>query len=517
MEKMKKGVKLAALLFSGLLAFSAFAGCGGGGGDDGVTKIRVDLHGWTPTVSSTSTAGSIAYNSPKYIAKEFEELYDNKVKIEWVRDKDLTLDVSDVAQYFSLAIENGSCPSIAFTWGTTFQDRGWYVNLTPYLEETNDYETAPDLKGKKWKDSFEEYIWSLNGISTYMNEIVAVPLTLFAGSASGIFYNVAQLQKMGYVDSANPITPNDYEFGIGEPVNWATWMDIVEEAMSSDPKNINDLATYPYTANCWLMQFELGPAYMSHVVDFIDSNENGIVDGAELLQGVVDGYLDPVRQPYAEELLRECKRYMSKINENNLDSTKWINGTGVASYKSTVSYTPEKNNNYSFKWEMVPTPVKDDTMYTAPYVDWVSFDEAQPNVDLYLNVMKAGVTKNGKLDGEIDENKLFYSVEFLKYLTTREANSVMIDEMNTSIGAVKGVDRPMWLENSAFVKCQFAKTKSVNGWPSGFTTDYSAQMDILFSSWIKGTTSDNDFFAEWNRLQVAGARDMASKLGITLK
>ena len=100
---MKKTITgIVTLLLTVSMLFTA-AACGGGdaSGDNGdVTTIRVDLHGWTPTVSSTSTPGSTAYNSPKEIAREFEELYDNKVKIEWVRDKNLTASAEDVSQYF---------------------------------------------------------------------------------------------------------------------------------------------------------------------------------------------------------------------------------------------------------------------------------------------------------------------------------------------------------------------------------------------------------------------------------
>lgn len=512
---------LACITMASITAFSVTA-CKNntsGGNKDEVTTIRVDLHGWTPTINSTSTAGVKAFNSPKYIAKEFETLHKNKVKIEWVRDKDLTLSAEDIAQYFSLAIEQNACPSIAFTWGTTFQERGWYVDLTQYLSEQNSYEDATDLKNKPWREAFDEYVWHSNRIQSYDGKIVAVPLTVFAGSASAVYYNVAKVKDLGYVENANPSTINDYEFGITNPVNWSTWLELAETAKGQNAKYLIDLSNYPATSNNWLMQFELGPAYLSYATQFIDTDHNGYIDNAELLQGTVDGYLNPVTQPYAKELLTKCKYYMSMLSENNLDTQEWLNGNAVAAYKGSVGYTPQKDENLPYKWEMVPTPVCDDSQYTKDYVTWGSLDDAKPDVDLYLNVMRAGVTKDGTLTGEIDENKLYYSVEFLKYLTTREANSAMIDEMNTSIGAVKGADKPAWLSKSAYAKCQFATTTNSNAWPSGFTLQYNTALDAVFSSWVKGTgdyKNDDVFFAEWNRLQVAGARDMAQKLNITL-
>ena len=523
MKKTITGIVTLLLTVSMLLTAAACGGDDASGDNGDVTTIRVDLHGWTPTVSSTSTPGSTAYNSPKEIAREFEELYDNKVKIEWVRDKNLTASAEDVSQYFALAIENGTCPSIAFTWGTTYQDRGWYIDLTEYLEEENSYETAEDLQGKPWKESFEDYIWTLSAIRTYDDKIVAIPLTLFAGSASTILYNTAKMAEYGLIENGNPTTIDDYELGIDEPFDWNTYLSVVEQAVSENKKYLVDATSYPYTANSWLKQFDLGPAYMSYVLNYedpvagkADKDGDGMLSGQEMLQAVVDGFFDPVTKPYAKELLDSEKEYMQLVDEENADASEWEKGNAVVKFDGSWVYTPEKNTNRSFNWEMVPAPVQDDSDYTRDYVEWVSFEEAQPGVDLYLNIMRPGVTVDGTVDGEIDEDKLFYSVEFMKYLTTREANSAMIDEMNTSIGAVKGCTLPAWLEDSAYINCQFAKTESANGWPGGFVTEISTQMDTLFSQWVSGTY-DGDFYAEWNRLQVEGARKMAESLGITLE
>ena len=524
--------KILCVVLALLLSATVLVACGGGGGggDNGdATVIRVDLHGWTPTVNETSTAGSTAYNSPKYIAAEFEALHDNKVKIEWVRDKDLSLSREDVGQYFSLAISNGTCPAISFTWGTTFQERGWYVDLTSYLEEVNTYETAEDLAGKPWKEAFDDYIWSLDAISTYDGQIAAIPLTLFAGSASCVFYNVEKAKEYGFVDPNTPA--GEYTLGITDPFDWTAYVDFASAAVSDGIQEgkrsyLLDSNNYPYTASSWLMQFNLGPAYMSYALDYedpaegkVDANGDGTVSGQEKLQAVVDGFFNPATKDYAREMLLKEKEYMNLLTDANSDATEWNNGEGALKYDGSWVYTPEVDANRAFDWEMVPAPVEDDSQYTQDYVDWVSFEESQPGVDLYLNVMRAGVTQDGTIDGPIDEDKLYYAVEFLKYLTTREANSAMIEEMNTSIGAVKGADLPMWLEDSAFIDCQFAKTDSVNGWPGGFTTSISTQMDTLFSQWVAGSYSgtDDQFFAAWNDLQVRGAKDMAASLGITLE
>ena len=109
-------------------------------------------------------------------------------------------------------------------------------------------------------------------------------------------------------------------------------------------------------------------------------------------------------------------------------------------------------------------------------------------------------------------------MEFLKYLTTRAANSSMIRESNTSIGAVKGATLPAWLtdEDCTYVDCKFAQTEAVDSWPTGFVTEVTSQMDTIISKWISNNMTDSEFFTQWNELQVEGAQKMAVSLGIEL-
>lgn len=510
--------KLISVILCVVMSFTIFAavGCGGKGSGNGETvTIRVDLHGWRPTEFSESTSTTKAYNSPKYIAAAFEELHEGKVKIEWVREKNLMMSREDVSNWFTMATATQNCPAIAFTWGTTFQDRGWYVDLTQYLEEPNSYETASDLAGKKWKESFEDYLWDLDAIRTYDDKIVAIPITLFAGASSVVMYNTETMPG-----------GQDGKIGIDSEFSWQDYIDTVKDAVADDPQNLVDGENYPIGASSWLMQFNLGPAYKSVAWNYIDPelgrtmdiDGDGKISGQETLQGVVDGFFNPETKEYAREMFLKIKEYVSLLTDINKDASKWEAGTGVLKYTGSWVYTPEVETNRGFEWRMVPTPVEDDSQYTKDYVKWGTFEEAKPGVDLYLNIMRAGVTKNGRFDGEIDEDKLYYAVEFLKYLTTRAANSSMIRESNTSIGAVKGATLPAWLtdEDCTYVDCKFAQTEAVDSWPTGFVTEVTSQMDTIISKWISNNMTDSEFFTQWNELQVEGAQKMAVSLGIEL-
>ena len=151
MRKEKAYEKNIVLSFSGVDGTICACGSGGGGDKDKVTLI-VDLHGWMPTINTTATASTPnVYNSPRYIAEAFEKLYP-EVKIEWARTKNVGGSSNDasgeMSSYFINAIEKGTCPAIAFSWGTAYQERDYYIDLTEYLEQPNPFETKEELKGK---------------------------------------------------------------------------------------------------------------------------------------------------------------------------------------------------------------------------------------------------------------------------------------------------------------------------------------------------------------------------------
>ncbi|MDY6367366.1 MAG: hypothetical protein SPL13_02475 [Clostridia bacterium] len=494
--------------------------------------LRVDLHGWTPTTTTSSSTGVSSYNSPKIIANQFEAEMRSRlaeergmdendvgypVRIEWVRDKKISVSNEQMSEYFQLQLTRKTTPTIAFTWGTNFQDAGWYVDLTEFLNEKNTYETDATLKNNEhWKDSFEDYLWQLDSIRQLDGKIAAVPITLFDGTASAIVYNSDAIYNNSSIRSL--LDGNRY-LGVSKQLDFADWMKIVNAASGNAATKIIDTENYPYAADSWLFQFELGPAYMSYFEDHFYGGRH--ISGEELLRAIIKDELNPVKQAYVRELLGNVKAYMSYLNDSSTETTTWDNGTAYAKVVGSWAYTNEKTSNpigSKFNWEMVPSTVIDETSaYTRDFVSWEKgIASARPAADLYLNIMKAGVTNDGTLTGTINETKLRYAVEFLKYLTTKANNSTMITEMNTSLGAVKGATMPSWINTSKFKDCYFAKTTTVRGWPNGFTTSARGQMSALISKWVKGQIGDSDFYSGWDRWQKIGARAMAKSLNITL-
>lgn len=509
---------LAALIGGTFCACSS----GGGSGDTDKVKLIVDLHGWMPTINTTATASTPnVYNSPRYIAEAFEKLYP-EVKIEWARTKNVSGGSNDMAgemsSYFINAIEKGTCPAIAFTWGTAYQDRDYYIDLTEYLEQPNPFETKEELKGKPWKEAFQDYVWDLERIRTYDGRIVAVPIAMYSGTASAVYYNCALMADIGLMDTAKPATDDDYTLGRTEPFTWGNYMDAVDALKSNNPsaKAITDTQANLVAEN-WLLQFNLGPAYMKKLESVLDKDGDGKVSGQEKLQGVVDGVFNPVDKPYAQELLGYVKEYYStKIKNGDIagakDTQEWNDGKSGFYHAGSWNYSDQLSTPKKYEFNLLPAPMidSDDSEYVE--VEWVKgLENYQPDVDLELNLMKPAFIENGVFN----QKKFDYALKFLQYLTTYESNSAMISESNTSMGAIKGVDLPAIIKNSPYKSCWFS-VGSVYQWPTGFTSKVSAEMDTLIATWVKGQMSDSDFYRQWNDKQVAGAKDYATSLNITL-
>ena len=78
--------------------------------------------------------------------ERFRELYPN-VTIEWARSKPVGGLEIDTSQWFITQIAGGSCPAIAFSWGTAYEERGYYLDLTDYLNYSNPYVGLQHLEG----------------------------------------------------------------------------------------------------------------------------------------------------------------------------------------------------------------------------------------------------------------------------------------------------------------------------------------------------------------------------------
>ena len=142
--------------------------------------IRVDLNNYTPTVNTEATEEDPdVFLSSGVIAEEFTKMFPN-VTIEWERTKG-----SDWPYWMTTQVAADAAPDIVFLHGAQHADRGWFYRLNELLDEKNVFVDKYD----SWKAMFPDYVWDSYMTTDAAGNILAVPYTLYAGTATAYYYN----------------------------------------------------------------------------------------------------------------------------------------------------------------------------------------------------------------------------------------------------------------------------------------------------------------------------------------
>lgn len=494
--------------------------------------LLIDLHGYMPTINQTPTPDSPnVVTASRIIAEAFTKLYPN-VTIEWARSKPVGGLEIDTSQWFITQIAGGSCPAIAFSWGTAYEERGYYLDLTDYLNYSNPY-----VEGySTWKDTFEDYLFNTNTVKQADGKLVGIPVTLHAGAATGWYFNEKVVGQAGY-------TSADVRSAAS---NWESFLNLATDMEQKLDSDYTVLAPWvfckTYSLNDWTMQFSIGPAAAAYLNyqgrGGVDYDGDGYTSTLEQLRGVKEGIYNPVRNVYAKDVYYQLKRYF--VEQVKTDSgwltadytSKWNLGK-VAFRSELISGLYEMKNDTAFDgtFGVVASPVMSNQTrrwvssadgaggsYTGEklgYLDDIEYTESgvyQPAGDLILNIMKSGVTKK---DGSIDVGMLRAAVEFLRFLTTPENVSMIVEENGAVLGAVKNTTYNSLLDEVGWMSQRFPKINgSVASWPLGFTSEMNDAMDRSFTKWVYGELSDDSFFSAVNSYQQSGADAYIQSFGI---
>ena len=489
--------KIMALLLAGTMVTSMFGSIPVSAAEtsdyeyaDQEIELLVDMHGWMPTVNTEATAENpTVFLSPQIIADKFQEMYPN-ITIKWARTKPVGGLQAELAEWFTTQINAGTCPAIAFSWGTQYQDRDWYLPLDEYLETPNEYVEG----NEKWSDLFPDYLWENTTIADANGNVVAVPVALYAGPATGYFYNK---------DAFN-------ELGLEVPTTWEELLSVTEALKEGGYTGIAPvyfLNTISFAT--WVQQFSLGPYMAAGIMEETDYDQNGQVTTTEQLRAAKEGLYNPVDKPYAQELFKQLKRYYTDVLETGWDTTDYTGSwnTGEVGIKedglwnlSTEAGNMERTCDYGV---FAVPPLSSDTTEYAAEASYTEAGPYQPDPDLQLNIMKDAVKDDPAL--------LDAAVKFLKFLTTPENISALVLEQGSDIGAVKGSEVPPIL--AEWMSQSFAITPKTS-WPGGFTDEQNLALDSNLELWVKGEMSDEDFFAKVNEIQQKGADDYIAAMGI---
>ncbi len=458
----------------------------------GKVQLIVDLHGYTPSTSRTPTADDPdVFNSTYYIAEAFME-ENPDVEIIWARTKPVGGLDAEVAQWFTTQIAGGTVPAIAFSWGTRYQDRDWYLPLDEYLDDPWEYEGDYET----WRDVFRDYLWTSNSVVNARGEVVSIPITVYPGASTGYFYNKSAFQSAG-VESV-PLT----------------WGEFITASEKLEEKGYVGVAPWLYfntttTFDAWVFQSVMSPSYAAPLMDEMDTNGDGIMSVAEQVQACLDG-LFSCEHDYAKDMYQNLKYYyttMLKKGWASIDyNAQWLNGE-VGIREEGLWAIPTENSNVvrNFDYGVFVAPqVSTDS---SPYVQEIVYSNGpyQPAPDLGLNIMKAAVKGKPEV--------LDAAVRFLKYLSKPENVSLICIENGGVLGAVKNTGHSNLIDE--FIRQKFPIT-STAAWPAGFTDEYKDQLNRRFEEWVNGDISDATFYRSIDNIQKNGALAFANSMGLTV-
>lgn len=473
--------KFVSLLLSCVFACALLVGCSGNGDDNnGKLELLVDMHGYMPTLNTEPTAESpTVILSTRLIEEAFEEA-NQDIDVTWARSKPVGGLEAEVSQWFVTQIAGDNCPAIAFSWGTQYQDRDYYVDLTKYYEEPNEYVGG----NEHWSDLFESYLFETSTIRDMKGQLVGVPITLYAGPPTGWYYNTELISE----DQV--------------PKNWEEFVTLAKQ-LNENP-DITAVAPWSFfkkiSLDNWIMQYTIGPAVAGYIMDQTDYDKDGVTSTTEQLRAMKAGLYNPTVHPYAKEVYKQAKRYFTELLRDgwmNTDYTPMWNNGQVAMYEEGLwaLYTQENNTAREFDYGVFPAPLMDkNTSEYAIDIEYTENGPYQPKGDMILNIMKPAVEGNPELEAA--------AVKFLKFLTTPDNISMIAEEMGSVLGAVKGSTYNSvlddWLDQS------FPIVPETN-WPLAFNSDQNDRLNRLFGEWVLGAHEDDAFFAQVNTIQQAGA------------
>ena len=511
---MKTGLRAAALVSLSLLLAAPLAGCGdkqdagsAAAGEYGTVSastgtrakteaeslygvlyngepytLRVDLNTMMP---AEDTSSPDAKKAAQMIADEFMAMFPN-VTIEWDRTKG-----DDWPYWMTTQLAAGTAPDICFLQGSQFADRGWFIPLNDYLLEKNVFVEDNAV----WKEMFPDYVWENYLCTDAADNIVAVPLTLYPGTATAYYYNKSIFE----------------ELNLSVPTEWADFVEIC--------KKINDagyVAVAPWkdntsiTTGLWDIQFSLGPTFSYALKDQWDLDGSGTMSQNELLRAAYKGVFNLSEDSGGMVMYDLVKEKFNSILQTGAAATDyetmWNEGK-VAMMEDGLGRLPEENANTArdFEYGMFPVPVA--TSKTSEYAADVTYDQGAYNPPICESYQLVKSTIEGKGEGAAE-----VCVRFLQWLTTPDNVDLLVEEgKGAYIGAVKGTMIPSvldeWLEN------EFARLPN-SQWVMWPTSDSYLRMSKQLEMYVRGMIDQDTFIQTYNEELKKGVESQINGLGL---
>ena len=458
--------------------------------------ISVHLGDIMPTLSETPTEEQPeVFNSTRILADAFQMIYPN-VTIEWARTVD-TSSTDGFLQYMTSRISSGTAPDIVSAWGSTFASRGWYYDFNEVLDEPNRFIE----ENEKWKDQIPEYLFNAWQVSDGLDRVVAMPLSLAAGTSTAIYYNSDLLTSL------NLEVPTKWSelFTVGKALSDAGYVPY-------SPWGAPGSGNRKVSTTLWDVQYSLGPYYSAALGEKVDYNGDGMQSMSESFRASYEGHYFISDNDYAKDLWKQVKAKYTECLEEGYENTdyesKWLIGK-VGLLEDGLWRLPSELSNTERQFEFSIAPPVAIDRDSSSYVGDLVYTEKgpyHPEPRGTYNIVMPSVEAHGG-DGCLEA-----CVAFLQFLMVPENNEMIISEMGgKAIGFLEESKVPQQLVE--YFNQPFPKTPNYS-WPSGFTSEGSAKMSAILELWVKGQITDNEFYKQFDAEFVKDIEDYAKQMNI---
>lgn len=444
--------------------------------------LRIDLNTLMPSANKEDPNG---LKAAQVIADNFMAMFPN-VKIEWDRTKG-----TDWPYWMTTQLAAGTAPDICFLQGSQYADRGWFIRLNEYLDKAN-----PFIDGNtKWRSIFPDYVWDNYLTTDAAGNNVAVPLTLYPGTATAYYYNKTIFKKLN----------------ITVPTEWNDFVKICKTI-----NNAGYVAVAPWKANTrisidlWDIQFSLGPTFSYSLKDSWDIDKSGTMSQYELLRAAYKGVFDLKSGGTGMAMYDLVKEKYTDILQDGAATTDyenlWNKGK-VAMMEDGLWRLPTENANTDRDFDFGMFPVPEATTVTSKFATDVKYETGIYNPPIHESYQLVKNTVEKKGEGAKD-----VCVRFIQWLTTPENLNLIIEEGEGAyIGAVKGTMIPSALDE--WLKNKFPRIPN-SQWVMWPTTDAYLRMSKQLEMYVRGMVDEKTFIAAYNAELKKGVSDQISGLGI---
>ena len=455
--------------------------------------LSVFLDSFTPSLNDEPTEENPnVFLSTTPIVESWLELHPN-VTLEWYRGLPMG-SLPELSEAMNILVNAGTVPDVFRCWGNSFQDQGWLAELDEALQTPNQYEEG----NQKWIDQFPAYMWEADQMTQdAKGNTVAVPFTCHPGAAIAYYYNVDLFEQ----------------YGKEIPTTWKELMDLGLFFKNEGYTGITSWAGEPKpSTGCWDFWASLAPAYAVGY-ESIDENGDEIVDTQENLKAAFKGMYYAQSNETVQEVFRQFKYKWTEVMDEgaeNIDYEQfWVDGK-VAMLQDGLWRLSNENSNTkrNFEFSMfVPPLVSTDTYPDVRVPEYTEAGPYQPDLAVAWNIFKPELQDRS-------EAYFAYAADFLKYITSTDNISMIMDEWAVQLGATKTCSVPALLTD--WMKRPFAKTLVGTIQIGGFTAGTNATRNALLEQYVKDMMPEEQFFKEWDAEWWRDMNQYAEEQGIDI-